>query len=169
MTRTSLTAFAACALLAVTGCASDNRIVGHNLKQVGHWYGELGITGHLNEITVQSGSRLTKLSIIGDANHVVVEDQTTLGKIEVWGENNTITVPEHLVVRMYQVGKGTRIVRQPRETPSPTEAAVRTYAPPIRLEVEPPAEPVAEPAVEPPVEPSGEESEAPIAPGDALE
>ena len=132
MIRTSLIALAASLLLAATGCNSANRVVGHDLRQVGHWYGELGITGHLNQITVQSGSRLTRLSIIGDANHVVIEDQTTLGKIEVWGENNTISIPEQLVVRVNQVGKGTQIIRRPRETGTPAEA-------------EPPAEP-AEPA-----------------------
>ncbi|MFQ5806034.1 MAG: hypothetical protein ACE5I3_06255 [Phycisphaerae bacterium] len=160
MTRTSLTTLAATMVLAATGCAS-NRIVGHNLKQVGRWYGELGITGHLNEITVQSRSRLTKLSIIGDANHVVVEDHATLGKIEIWGENNTVSVPGYLVVRSNQVGKGTRIIRRPRETSTPARAAAKRHAPPGPAEAEHP--------VEPAVEPPNEESNAPGTPHDALE
>jgi hypothetical protein len=133
MIRTALCASVALTVLAATGCASANRIVGHNLKEVGQWYGELGVTGHLNEITIRSGSRLTKLSIIGDANHVVVEDQTTLGKIEVWGSNNTISIPEDLVVRVNQVGKGTQIVRRPPAAsaePVMEPAAVPTFEEP---------------------------------------
>jgi len=152
MSRRSLTALAATIFLATLGCSS-NRIIGHNLKQVGRWWGELGITGHLNEITVQSGSRLTKLSIIGDANQVVIEEHATLGKIEVWGGNNTVSIPEHLVVRMNQVGKGTRIIRRPHAASLPTEAAMETHVPPP------------EPAAEPIVEPTGEK----VGPGDAPE
>jgi hypothetical protein len=127
MRKTSLIGLAAVVLLAATGCG--NRIVGHNLKEEGHWYGELGITGHLNEVTIKSRSELTKLSIIGDANHVIVEDRTVLGKIEVWGENNTISIPERLVVRINQWGKGTQVIRRPAEAPRVTEPPARE--PPI--------------------------------------
>ncbi len=99
------------ALLIATGCS--NRIVGSELTEDGHWYGELGITGHTNNIIIRAPSELTKLSVIGDANRIFVEDRVTLGKIEVWGSDNTISIPERLVVRINQWGKRTRIVRRP--------------------------------------------------------
>lgn len=111
MTRTALIAMATAALLAATGCSSTNRIVGHNLTQTGHWYGELGITGDGNNITVQAGSRLTKLSVLGDGNAVTVEERCSLGKVELWGENNTVNVPDYLVVRIAQWGPANQIVR----------------------------------------------------------
>jgi hypothetical protein len=145
MSRTSLTALAATVLLAATGCTS-NRIVGHRLTQVGSWFGELGITGHLNEITIQAPSRMTKLSIIGDANKIVIEDRSTLAKIEIWGENNTISIPQHLVVRVNQWGKGNQIIRRPTEAQPaaeepPTETTAQAPAPPVAVEDEPAAEP----------------------------
>lgn len=99
-------------LFLATGCTATHRIVGHNGVHVGDWYGELGITGHVNNVTIKSGSRLDKLSIIGDMNKVFVEDRVVLGKIEVWGENNEIQVPERLIVRDYRVGKGNQIIRR---------------------------------------------------------
>jgi hypothetical protein len=99
-------------LLACSGCTSTNRIVGREGVHAGDWYGELGITGHVNQVTVKSGSRLDKLSIIGDLNKVFVEDRVVLAKVEVWGENNEISVPEWLIVRDYRVGKNNRIVRR---------------------------------------------------------
>jgi hypothetical protein len=159
MSKTLLSALTAAVLVAVTGCASTNRIVGHKLKEVGHWYGELGITGHLNEVTVRSQSRLTTLSIIGDGNTVVVEDRSTLAKIEIWGGNNTISIPDNLVVRVSQVGKGNQIIRRKPEPSAPlrepvTEAAPKMHMPPETVEEEPPAQPEAEPA-------AGEESDEP--------
>jgi len=111
MTRILLGALTATLFLAA-GCSSTNRIVGHEMIEAGHWYGELGITGHLNKITVEPRSRLTKLSIFGDANQVDVENNVALGKIEIYGENNVVTIPEHLVVRVAQIGDGNRVVRR---------------------------------------------------------
>ena len=121
MTRFSLIALTTVVLLTATGCSSTNRIVGHQLTQVGHWYGELGITGHGNNLTVQSGSRLTKLSIIGDGNTVTVRERCSLGKIELWGDNNTVNIPEYLVVRIAQVGPGNKIIRIPAGMTIPAE------------------------------------------------
>lgn len=142
MIRTSLVALAAATLLAATGCTSANRIVGKNLTQVGHWYGELGISGHLNKITVQSQSRLTKLSILGDGNEVVIEDHVTLGKIEIWGANNTVSIPTQLVVCVNQVGDGSRVIRRPAEV----DTAETTVEAPADTEAA--AEPTPEPAAE---------------------
>jgi len=127
MTRTALIALAAAGLLAATGCTSANRIVGNNLTQVGSWYGELGITGHYNKITVLPNSRLTKLSILGSGNELIVDDHVTLGKIEIWGADNTVSIPASLVVRVNQVGDGSRVVRRlPGQTPEETMAGGQT-------------------------------------------
>lgn len=99
-------------LLACSGCTSTNRIVGREGVHASDWYGELGVTGHVNQVTVKSGSRLDKLSIIGDMNKIFVEDRVVLAKVEVWGENNEISIPEWLIVRDYRVGKNNRIVRR---------------------------------------------------------
>jgi hypothetical protein len=112
MNKFALIAVGIAALLAATGCASTNRIVGHNLAQTGHWYGELGITGDGNRITVESGSRLTKLSVLGDSNIVNVEDRCALGKIEMWGEGNTVHVSDYLVVRVAQWGQQNQVIRR---------------------------------------------------------
>lgn len=99
----------------LSGCATDNRIVGNRLIQTGHWYGNMGITGALNNVTIEQRSRITKLSIVGDANVVTVEDNVTLGKVEVWGNNNTLSIPERLgrFVRFSQVGRNTIVQRTP--------------------------------------------------------
>jgi hypothetical protein len=149
MTRTPLIALAAAALLAATGCSSTNRIVGHNLTQTGHWYGELGITGNLNNITVQTGSRLTKLSILGDGNVVTLEDRCSLGKVELWGEANTVNIPDHLVVRIAQVGPGNQIVRHgtapdTSALPAPSELAAESVEQPTGTDQATPNQPGAD-------------------------
>jgi hypothetical protein len=111
MSRAGAVAVVSAVLLTVTGCAS-NAIVGHRLTREGDWYGQLGVTGHYNNITVRDQSRLTRLSLIGDGNTVVLEDKATLAKVEIWGGNNTISVPENLVIREAIMGKGNRIVRR---------------------------------------------------------
>ena len=150
MTRTSLTAMTAALLLTTTGCLSSNRVVGNELTEIGRWYGELGITGHLNRITVQSRSCLTKLSIIGDANKVEIEDGVTLAKIEVWGENNVVTVAPHLIVRVNQVGDGNRVVRRAPASGAPADQPLsgntsEVYLPSEEFEFEPLVEPAIEP------------------------
>jgi len=112
MNRVLATAVLAVVLLMLAGCAS-NAIVGNQLTQENHWYGELGISGHLNKLTVLGDSRLTRLSVIGDANTIVVQDDATLAKIEICGKNNTISVPENLVIRESIWGEGNRVVRRP--------------------------------------------------------
>lgn len=145
MTRTSLGALVAATLLAVTGCTAANRIVGKNLTQVGQWYGELGISGHLNKITVRPPSQLTKLSIIGDANEVMIEDHVALGKIEIWGANNTISIPAQLVVRVNQVGDGSRVIRRPAEVETAPDTAAEAVAEPAPEPTGETPPPVAEP------------------------
>jgi hypothetical protein len=101
-------------LLVCAGCASDNRIVGNRTIQGDTWYGDFGIVGHLNEVTVRTGSKLHKLKVAGDGNKVWVEDHVPLGKVEVWGANNELNVPETLYFVRSVWGKGNRIVTRPR-------------------------------------------------------
>ena len=112
MIQKAIFALTSMALLSCTGCLSSNRIVGSNLHEEGAWYGELGITGHLNEVVIRSGSTITKLSVLGDANKITVEERVSLGKIEIWGENNLVSIPQRLVVRINKYGSGTRIHRR---------------------------------------------------------
>jgi hypothetical protein len=150
MTRTALIATAAAALLAATGCSSTNRIVGHNITQAGHWYGELGITGDNSNITVQTGSRLTKLSVLGDGNTVTVQERCSLGKIELWGENNTVNVPDYLVVRITQWGPANQIIRCGPGAAAPmsqlaADRAAQTAEQPIQTGATPTGEPGEQP------------------------
>ena len=126
--------------LPLAGCLASNRIVGNNIVQAGDWYGELGITGHLNQITVQAPSDLTKLSVIGDANVVNVMPHVTLGKVEVWGQRNKIYIPARLIIRSHIIGDGSEIIRlQPGQTtPSLPAEGNGTYNRPL---ANPPTEP----------------------------
>jgi hypothetical protein len=112
MNRALSAAVLSAVLFTVTGCAS-NAIVGHRLTRESDWFGQLGVTGHLNKVTIRGVSRLTRLSVIGDANTIVVEDGATLGKIEIWGANNTISLPENLVIREAIMGKTNKLIRRP--------------------------------------------------------
>jgi hypothetical protein len=166
MTRAALIAMAAAALLAASGCSSTNRIVGHNLTQTGHWYGELGITGDANNFTVQSGSRITKLSIMGDGNTITVQERCSLGKIEICGENNTVNIPDYLVVRIAQWGSENQIVRRGMGAAGPrpqlaADRAAETFEQPVHTEAAPAARPVGKPSEEPaePDQPAADESE----------
>lgn len=104
-----------CAAL-LAGCnaiSGDNRLVGNRMTRGDQWYGEFGILGHSNDVTIQRGSRITILKIAGDGNGVTVEDGVSCAKIEIWGSQNTVSVPETLVVRDSIFGQKNRIVRRP--------------------------------------------------------
>jgi hypothetical protein len=178
MSGTRLIALAAAAALVATGCTSSNRIVGDKMTHAGHWYGELGVTGHLNNVRVHSQSRLTKLSIIGDANKVMVEDDTTLGKIEVWGQNNTISVPEDLIVRVHEVGSGTQIIRRPAGSApvfeQPVARSTGQIEAPSKMvadetEAEPVETPSEKPAAQSPAEPLADQPAENADSGEELE
>jgi hypothetical protein len=98
--------------LGVTGCA-PNAYVGHQNAWAGVWFGDLGIKGNGNNVTVQRGSNLRKLSVWGDSNTATVEDGVTLVHIEFFGQNNTVTLPAGLLIRLTDVGKGNTLVRRP--------------------------------------------------------
>ena len=112
MSRTLAMALLLVVAAGVAGCPSDNRLVGHRMTRSGEWYGEFGIFGNSNDITVVHGSRLTYLKIAGDGNNVTLEDGVPCGKIEVFGGNNTISVPEGLRLRDSIIGHRNRIIRR---------------------------------------------------------
>ncbi len=120
-------AIVACTVLLATGLIAGcgaNRISGDHIRQRNIWYGNLGITGDYNDITVARGSRLIKLSILGHHNEVTVENGVTLNKVEIFGDGNTVRIPEQLIVRVNQAGKGNRILRQQSgETPPAAPAS----------------------------------------------
>lgn len=123
-------AFLAVCVPNLTGCVASNRIVGHRIEQSGQWFDELGITGHLNDITVLRGSRLNKISIIGDGNFVVVEEGVTLGKVEIWGANNFVSVPDVLKVRKNVSGSKSMVVPRPAGAPLPQRRVTPMREPP---------------------------------------
>lgn len=117
MKRTAWVFLSGVVVLLGVGCGQSNRVVGDRLIKNEQYFGDLGVTGHLNQITVLRGSDLVKLSVIGDANQINIDEGVTLGKVEVWGSDNVIAVPEHLVIRQNSVGNRTTIMRRPRGVP----------------------------------------------------
>ncbi len=99
-------------LVGLAGCAT-NATVARGSERVGTYFGDLGITGNGNNVTVLGDSRLRKVSFIGDNNVVNVADRATIAHIEFFGKNNTITIPASLMVRMTEWGRGNTVVRRP--------------------------------------------------------
>lgn len=131
MMKNAILACATVAVLLSVGCTSTQRIAQSNGSLEAKYFGELGITGHVNTVRVQSGSKLDKLSIIGDGNKVFVDEHVILAKIEIWGGSNEVSIPNSLIVREYIVGMGSTIVRREPVIPSlaPQPALEEIYAP----------------------------------------
>ena len=129
-------------LLVTTGCA-HNAIVAHESVRVGTFFGDLGIKGNGNSMTVLRGSRLTKVSFWGDHNTVTVEQGVTLAHVEFFGKHNTVSIPDTLMVRLTEVGEGNKVLR--RETPPLLDSGAATIyeLPPVEEATEPyaPTEP----------------------------
>jgi hypothetical protein len=147
-----LSALAAGLALVNMGCA-PNPMVGHNMVMSQQYFGDVGITGHGNNLTVLPGSRLHKLSLIGDNNTITLQDDVTVWKIEFWGKGNTVSVPEYLSVRTNDVGAN-QIIRRPyTSAPMPrTMEPAPAYNPPpagnqtpARVEPKPQPKPAGEP------------------------
>jgi len=100
-------------VVSATGCASSS-IVGTGVTRVDRFYGDVGITGSNNNLTILSDSRVSKLSILGNNCTVTVQDGVMLYRVEFWGKGNTVSIPETLVVRTTEVGSN-QIIRRPRE------------------------------------------------------
>ena len=126
MNKTACTALIA-GLLLSTGCA-HNALVGDNTVRVGVYFGDYGIKGDGNDVTILSDSRLTKVSFWGNNNTVTVELGVTLPHVEFWGRNNTISVPECLMIRTTEVGEGNKVILRPVTRKVIVEGE-RTYVP----------------------------------------
>lgn len=169
MNKLLLTVASLALISGAAGCA-HNALVGHESQRGGRFYGDYGIKGNNNTITIQKGSRITKLSFWGDGNTATVEDGVTLQHVEFFGSNNTVSVPGFLTFRVTQVGQNNQVVRRPMpmwETGSMDDfyAAPDVGPPPAMSpaeEMAPPGE--AQPQTQPP--PPGEEGGLEPAEGD---
>ncbi len=117
--RTITLAVTVFGLLAGVGCAT-NPMVANGVTRTDTYFGDLGITGNGNVITIADGSRVPKLSLIGNNNSITVEEGATIQKIEFLGKNNTVSIPDYLYIRTSEIGSN-RIVRRPRERRLPTD------------------------------------------------
>jgi hypothetical protein len=151
-----IVALSAGLLVAGTGCAS-NPIVGQASQRSEQYFGDVGITGHGNSLTILPGSRILKLSIIGNDNTITVEDNVTIYRIEFWGKNNTISIPDYLSIRTNDVGSN-QIIRRARSVREPTyyTEPTPTYTSPRTTYISPSPAPSTlthmEPATPPPAE-----------------
>jgi hypothetical protein len=94
----------------LTGCAHHN-ITGTGSRHAQVYHGSLRLTGEDNEITVLSGSNITKLSIMGEDNLVYVEEGALLEKVEIVGDDNEVVCPEGMPAQYNQIGEDNRIKR----------------------------------------------------------
>lgn len=148
MARMALAALALGLVVAAGGCA-QNATIGDAGEKAGVFFGDVGITGHGNTLTIQRGSRVWKLSIIGDNNRVTVEEDVTLNRIEFWGNGNVVSVPDYLVFRTTEVGSNQIIRRPTAGRPADWgEGQPMGELPPVRTL--PPPQPRPEPRPEPP-------------------
>jgi len=114
--KKALFGFTAVIWLAALGCAV-NPSVGKGITTAQKYFGDLGVEGHNQNVTILKASRVTKLSIIGDNNTVSVEDGAAVYRIEFWGNGNTVIVPESLwVLRTNMVGTN-QVIRRPSGAP----------------------------------------------------
>ena len=128
-------------LSVLVGCAPGTSSVSHGTTPRARFYGDAGITGHNNVVTIDKWSRINKLSILGNANDVIVEDGVRVPLIEVWGSDNTISIPHGMIVQFRQVGSRNRLVeRAPRvgEMPPATAMPIEEL-PPVPVYTPPPA------------------------------
>lgn len=136
MARFVMSVFAMGLLVLAAGCAA-NAIVGNQATGVGPYYGDVGMVGHSQVVTISRGSRVSKLSIQGDNCNVTVDDDAIVGKIEFFGHGSTVSIPEDLVLRATQVGANT-IIRRQRATRSLEEwPPYRETTPPVTPETKP--------------------------------
>ncbi len=114
--KKALFVFAAVVGLGAMGCA-PNPSVGTGITTAQKYFGDLGVQGHNQNVTVLKGSRVTKLSLIGNNNTVSVEDGAAVYRIEFWGNGNTVIVPDNLwILRTNNVGTN-QVVRRPTAGP----------------------------------------------------
>ncbi|MBU0638007.1 MAG: hypothetical protein KKB50_04020 [Planctomycetes bacterium] len=112
MRRRFTVVFALGLCLLVAGCA-ETAFVTHGVTRTGKFFGEVGVTGDNNHLTIESESKILKLSFIGSGNTVMIEEDVTIGKVEFWGSNNTVSVPAGAILRSTEVGRNNKITYRP--------------------------------------------------------
>ena len=117
------------ATLVCVGCTRGNSSIANGITRSEIFHGALGITGHENNYTLETGSAVERLSIIGDANRVTVQWGAKLGKIEIWGSNNVVLLPKYLIVRKSVVGSNNQFLDTPEDQYSGYRG-YRAYTPP---------------------------------------
>ncbi len=136
------------------GCAV-NPSVGTGIVAAQKYFGDVGIDGNGQNVTVLKGSRVTKLSIIGNNNTVTVEEGAAVYRIEFWGSGNTVMIPDNLwVLRTNNVGRN-QIIRRPTSAPpgpsyefTPEAVPAATPTTPAATARPAPAQPAPQPAEE---------------------
>lgn len=113
--KTLLTIVAAAGLLLTASGCAYNAIVGTGVARAAQFFGDVGVSGNGNQVTIQTGSKVSKLSVLGNNCTITVEDKVVLYRIEFWGKNNTVSIPESLIVRTTEVGSN-QIIRRPHTT-----------------------------------------------------
>ncbi len=108
----AILAWTAGLLVFTAGCAV-NSIVGHGAMGVGPYFGNVGMVGHNQTVTISRGSKVPKLSIQGNNCNVTVEDDAWVGKVEFLGNGNTVSIPADLLIGCTQIGANTIIRRPP--------------------------------------------------------
>lgn len=127
--RTRVELVSLCGLLfALSGCAG-NSIIAHKTTRSAQWYGDVGITGHQNVVTIERNSLVFELSIVGDGNEVIVEDDASLAMIEVWGSNNTISLPANMHPKYRNVGDNNRVLNRSSPWRSGTDSGTTSWQP----------------------------------------
>lgn len=91
------------------GCAHTS-ITGSGGRYAYVLYGDVGITGEDNELTVKSGSEVHKLSIMGEDIRVIVEDGALLEKVEIVGEDNEVRYPAGMLIEYSELGESNRMI-----------------------------------------------------------
>lgn len=137
--RTRVGLFALCGVaMVLCGCAG-NSMISHKTVRSARWYGDVGITGHQNIVTIEKESLVFELSIMGDNNEITVEDGASLAKIEIWGSSNTISLPAGMHPKYRNIGDNNKVTNRPIQLPDnmmgessymPTEPSNGATSPP---------------------------------------
>ncbi len=113
MRNTITIVFLSALILCAAGCAPTG-IIAHGTTRTGEFFGDTGITGNSNVVTIEKWSRLCKLSIIGNQNEVFIEEGVRIPRIEVFGNDNVVSIPHGLVVQFNHFGNRNRLVERER-------------------------------------------------------
>jgi hypothetical protein len=113
---------------------------GDRFQRAQQYFGELGIVGAGNTVTVQAGSVVAWLVVNGSNNKVTIEDGVEVAKIKVSGAGNVVSYPAGQQVELLPSDTGNEIFARPAGAPA-SAAPAETRAP------HPPALPTSRPAI----------------------